>query len=119
MKRNIKFAEFMGIINLENGLGCWYLENPEDDSINFSFDWNKIHELKEFIENKYEVFVHILGKGCFVTTNCPKLLELNNYDDCLVMIVPTPEEVEIMTGLEWANRVLEIFIDKIKEIKKE
>jgi len=114
--RNIKFAEFMGIINTDKDLGKWFLENPKDEEINFSFDWNKVHELKEFIESQYEVFVHILGKGCLVTTTNSKLLEANDWNDCLAMLEISPEEVQSITGIEWANRVLEIFIDKIKRL---
>jgi hypothetical protein len=116
--RNIKFARFLGIIDEQNTLGLWYLENQEDKDIDFANDWNKIHELKEFIETKYEVFVHILGKGCLITTSCPKLLEANGWNDCLVMLEPTSDEVEKLTGIEWANRTLEIFVDKIENFLK-
>ena len=112
--RNIKFARFLGIIDEEVNLGLWYLENEGDSDINFSYDWNKVHQLKEHIESQYNVFVHILGKACFITTNESKLLEWNNWDDCLAMLDILPEEMETITAIEWVNRVLEIFIDKIE-----
>lgn len=112
--RNIKFARFLGMINEEVDLGLWYLENEGDSDINFSYDWNKVHHLKEHIESQYDVFVHILGKGCFITTNKPELIEWNDWDNCLAMLDISPEEVETITAIEWANRVLEIFIDKIE-----
>lgn len=79
-------------------------------------DWNHAHKVKEEIEKNYEVFVHILGKGCLITTNCPTLLETNNWDDCLAMINPTPEEVEAMTGLEWAGKVFDLFFENINKL---
>ena len=82
-------------------------------------DWNHAHIVKEKIEEDYNVFVHILGKGCFITTNCPKLIEANNWEDCLSMIDPTPEEVEMMTGLEWAEKVFDLFFENINKLKKQ
>jgi hypothetical protein len=114
--RNIKFARFLGMINENSDLGLWYLENQDDKDIDFANDWNKVHELKEFIETQYEVFVHILGKGCLITTSCSELIEANDWNDCLVMLEITPEEVEKITAIEWANKVLELFIDKIDNL---
>lgn len=79
-------------------------------------DWNEFHKIKEQIENDYPVFVHILGKGCFVTTSNPKLIELNNYEDCLAMLEISPEEVETITGLEWATKIVHLFYKNIKKI---
>ena len=80
-------------------------------------DWNHAHKIKEQIENDYEVFVHILGKGCLITTNCPILLEANNWNDCLAMIEIQPDEVEKITGLEWCSKTFDLFFKNMKNLK--
>lgn len=114
--RNIKFAKYLGYINLKMKIGEWFLDNPNDETINFSNDWNKIHELKEWIENKYPVLVHFMGKSCFITTTNPELMEANYFNDCLASIELSEEYLKKITAIEYANIVLEQFIDKIDDL---
>lgn len=81
-------------------------------------DWNHAHNIKEQIEKDYPVFVHILGKACFVTTSDSKLIEYNNWDNCLAMLVLSPEEVNTITSLEWFEKSIELFIKTIGDYPK-
>jgi hypothetical protein len=79
-------------------------------------DWNEAHSIKEKIEEDYDVYVHILGRGCFIKANDYEVIKANNYKGVLALY-DDPNEVEHISGLEWFERTVELFYKKVEELK--
>lgn len=84
----------------------------------FLNNWNWIMEVCEAIE-KLHFFFHTLGRGSFVTTTDPKIIELNNWDDTIVSSTDLFDyEKEMPTKKEAVVSAINQFLIWYKNINK-